>query len=120
MHDRRDRTLWAMKKSTLAGRVPANTENQSGSGSLATQLIQVMSAAATVITALAAYIACASVLNIPTVSILSAACLAAGWLARSRPWRQNTTTGRTPPVSLTPENPPDDRLLRRLRARKDR
>ncbi|MFI5780732.1 hypothetical protein [Nocardia sp. NPDC051570] len=107
-----------MKKTTLAGRVPANTQNQGGTGTLATQLIQLMSAAATVVTALAAYLACASVMNIPTVSILSGACLVAGWLARSRPWRKDTALNRQlpPPVSYVE---PDDRLLRRLRARKE-
>lgn len=109
-----------MRKAPV-GRIPTHTESTSGSTSLATQLIQLMSAAATVVTALAAYIACASVMNIPTVSILSAACLVAGWLARSRPWRQNATAERQLPSQAPTELvEPDDRLLRRLRARKDR
>ncbi|MBF6328364.1 hypothetical protein [Nocardia transvalensis] len=39
---------------------------------------------ATVITGFAAFIACASAMNILTVSVLAAACVFAGWLARER------------------------------------
>ncbi|MCM6772490.1 hypothetical protein NDR87_00595 [Nocardia sp. CDC159] len=114
-----------MRKSAFVGRAPTHTprkhlHDQSGTASLATQLIQLMSAAATVVTALAAYIACASVMNIPTVSILSAACLVAGWLARSRPWRHPAQQPQLPPEAPDDLPEPDDRLLRRLRSRKDR
>ncbi len=48
------------------------------------QLVQVMSTVATVVMALASYVACASAMNISSVSVLAAACVLAGWLARDR------------------------------------
>ncbi|WP_378738798.1 hypothetical protein [Nocardia brasiliensis] len=76
-----------MRKIVIVGRTPANPVHYAAEDdhvSLAHQAIHVLTPIATGITALATFVTCASALNIGTVSVLAAAWVLAGWLARGR------------------------------------
>ncbi|MFI9510062.1 hypothetical protein [Nocardia sp. NPDC052566] len=79
-------------------RPPVHHQGGPGHAPFAVHMVQVMSTVATVITALAAFIACAATMNITTVSVLAAACVLAGWLARDRRARHH-------PILLNQDEP---------------
>lgn len=75
-----------MKRIRIVGGVPASPcqTGAEGHSSFVTQIAHVLTAVGTVVTALAAFVACAAALNTWSVSVLAAAWVVAGWLARGR------------------------------------
>ncbi|MGX1763422.1 hypothetical protein ACWIG5_42115, partial [Streptomyces lydicus] len=73
-----------MKRIRIVGGVPASPcqAGEDEHSSFVTQIAHVLTAVGTVVTALAAFVACAAALNTLSVTVLAAAWVVAGWLAR--------------------------------------
>lgn len=76
-----------MKRIVIVGRVLANPEctaDEDDPVSFAHKMVHVMTPIATAVTALATFVTCASAMNTVAVTVLAAAWVLAGWLARGR------------------------------------
>ncbi|MFI6046446.1 hypothetical protein ACIA8C_32840 [Nocardia sp. NPDC051321] len=76
-----------MRRIVIVGRVLANPEctaDEDDPVSFAHKMVHVMTPIATAVTALATFVTCASAMNTVAVTVLAAAWVLAGWLARGR------------------------------------